>query len=449
MSSEIVLRVDEVGKCYRRYGRPRDRLLQMLPLVRDCSWREFRALEHVSFDMNRGEAIGIVGRNGAGKSTLLQLIAAALSPSSGHIFANGRVAALLESGSGFDPRLSGRENVYLVATLHGLGKEEIDQRFSAIAAFADIGGFMEQPASTYSSAMHVRLAFAVIAHVDADILLIDEALAVAGDGFAARCLRFLREFKQRHSVILVSHDIAAITGLCDRVIWLDRGARRQIGEPGPVCAAYLEDLRASTAVGRRAGTDGHGRLFKPIGSWVSPDPARRIGEADARGLAGDLEVFRFDPEAPGTFGGREARIVHVGFSDRAGAGLSWVAGGERVTLTIEAEAHVHIEQPVIGFSVKDSLGQTLFGDNACTGPQGRPGAAAAGASLSVAFEFPMPRLVRGDYVVQVAIADGERNDHRPLHWCDEALLIRSSHDPLVQESHGTAPMGCGLDMGGS
>ncbi|WP_416772639.1 ABC transporter ATP-binding protein [Pseudomonas sp. RHF3.3-3] len=448
MSSEIVLRVEEVGKCYRRYGRPRDRLLQMLPLVRDCPCREFRALEQVSFDMHRGEAIGIVGRNGAGKSTLLQLIDATLSPSSGHIFAAGRVAALLESGSGFDPRLSGRENVYLVATLHGLGKEEIDQRFSAIAAFADIGGFMEQPASTYSSAMHVRLAFAVIAHVDADILLIDEALAAAEDGFVERCLRFLREFKQRHSVILVSHDIAAITGLCDRVIWLDRGTQRRIGEPGPVCAAYLEDLRASTAVGRRADADGYGRLFKPTGPWFSPAPARRIGEINACGLAGDLQVFRFDPEAPGTFGGREARIVHVGLNDRAGVALSWVAGGERVTLTIEAEVHVHIEQPVIGFSVRDALGQTLFGDNACTGPQGKPGAAAAGACLSVAFEFPMPRLVRGDYVIQVAIADGERNDHRQLHWCDEALLIRSTHDPLAEEPHDTVLVGSGLNRSG-
>ncbi|QXI30469.1 ABC transporter ATP-binding protein [Pseudomonas vanderleydeniana] len=448
MSSEIVLCVEGLSKCYRSYGRPRDRLLQMLPLAHGFPCREFRALENVSFEMNRGEAIGVVGRKGAGKSTLLQLICTTLSPTSGSVFVNGRVAALLEFGAGFNPRLTGRENVYMVATLHGLGKDEIDQRFSAIAAFADIGGFMEQPVSTYSKGMHVRLAFAVIAHVDADILLIDEVLAIADGCFVERCLRFLHGFKQRNSVIVVSDDTAAIIDLCDRVIWLDRGTRRQLGEPGAVCGAYRDDLAVSTKVGRRSDTDEEGQPSTPFGPGVSSGPARRIGEINARGLVADLQVFRFDPGASGTFGGWEARIVRVGLNDLAGVGLTWVSGGERVALRVEAQVHVQTERPVIGFSVKDSLGQTLFGDHVCTGPMGKPGAAAAGAWLTVEFEFLMPRLARGDYVIQVAIADGERNDHRQLHWCDEALLIRSHHDPLAEEARGIALVDNGLNMGG-
>src|ERR1700754_1036371 len=193
MSSEVEIRVSRLGKCYHVYEKPAHRLLQMLWRGRKNYFREFWAVEDVSFEIRRGETVGIIGRIGAGKSTLLQMICGTLNPSSGTIEVNGKVAALLELGAGFNPEFTGRENVYLAASLYGLSSAEVDARFAAIAAFADIGEFIEQPVKTYSSGMFVRLAFAVIAHVDADILVVDEALSVGDAYFQQKCMRFLSD----------------------------------------------------------------------------------------------------------------------------------------------------------------------------------------------------------------------------------------------------------------
>ena len=209
MSSEIAIRVTNLSKCYQIYENPRDRLKQfVVPRVKhafgrqSCNYyREFWALRDVSFEVKRGETVGIIGRNGSGKSTLLQMICGTLTPTNGTVETSGRVAALLELGSGFNPEFTGRENVYMNGAVLGLSKEEIDARFNDIAEFADIGDFIEQPVKTYSSGMMVRLAFAVIAHVDADILVIDEALAVGDTFFTQKCMRFLRNFMKTRTVL--------------------------------------------------------------------------------------------------------------------------------------------------------------------------------------------------------------------------------------------------------
>lgn len=185
MSSEVAIKIENLSKCYQIYDRPRDRLFQMLTFGRKHYFREFWALNNVSFDVKKGETIGIIGRNGSGKSTLLQMICGTVNPSSGSIQINGRVAALLELGAGFNPEFTGRENVYLSASLYGLTHDEITARFDRITEFADIAEFIDQPVKTYSSGMFVRLAFSVIVHVDADILIVDEALSV-GDAFLCK-----------------------------------------------------------------------------------------------------------------------------------------------------------------------------------------------------------------------------------------------------------------------
>ena len=196
--------------------------------------------QNVSFEVKKGETVGIIGRNGSGKSTLLQMICGTLNPTSGSIQTNGRIAALLELGSGFNPEFTGRENVYMNASVLGLSKEEIDARFDDIAAFADIGDFIEQPVKTYSSGMMVRLAFAVIAHVDADILVIDEALSVGDAFFTQKCMRFLRNFMETGTVLFVSHDTGSIKNLCNYAVWLEKGQVMQEGLPKEVCELYLE-----------------------------------------------------------------------------------------------------------------------------------------------------------------------------------------------------------------
>src|SRR5262249_21598801 len=215
-------------------------------------YREFWALRDVSFEVHKGETVGIIGRNGAGKSTLLQILCGTLHPNNGAVTVIGRVAALLELGSGFNPEFSGRENVYLNASVLGLSRNEVEDRFDDIAAFADIGDFIDRPVKTYSTGMLVRLAFAVAAHVDADILVIDEALAVGDAFFVQKCMRWLRAFMRRGTLLFVSHDAGSVVNLCDRAIWLHNGALVMDDSARLVTETYLQSL-AEEAYGDHRG----------------------------------------------------------------------------------------------------------------------------------------------------------------------------------------------------
>lgn len=218
---DVAIRVTGLGKTYKIHDAPSDRLKEMLiaPLRRRLGLRKksysrtFKALQDVSFELRKGETTGIIGRNGSGKSTLLQIICGTLAPSEGTVEVNGRVAALLELGSGFNPDFTGRENVYMNGAILGLSEAEIDAKFDSIHAFSEIGDFIERPVKTYSSGMMVRLAFAVIAHVDADILVVDEALSVGDAFFVQKCMRFLRKFMETGTVLFVSHDTGAVINL--------------------------------------------------------------------------------------------------------------------------------------------------------------------------------------------------------------------------------------------
>lgn len=239
MSSEIAIKVESLSKCFHIYDSPRDRLKQMLLRGRRTFYKEFWALQSISFSVGRGETVGIVGRNGSGKSTLLQLICGTLSPTTGDIHATGRIAALLELGSGFNPEFTGRENVYMNAAVLGLSRGETEARFSDIEIFAEIGNFIDQPVKTYSSGMMIRLAFAVAINVDAQILIIDEALAVGDELFQRKCYGRIETLKQRGATILfVSHSGGAIIEFCDRAILLDSGEQLAIGKPKEILGKY-------------------------------------------------------------------------------------------------------------------------------------------------------------------------------------------------------------------
>jgi len=252
-SEEIAIHVRELGKSYQIYDRPQDRLKQsVMPRLRGLLgkvtpnyYREFWALRDLSFDVRKGETVGIIGRNGSGKSTLLQVICGTLTPTTGTVETTGRVAALLELGAGFNPEFTGRENVYLNGSVLGLTQEEIDQRFDAIAAFADIGEFIEQPVKSYSSGMVVRLGFAVAINVDPEILVVDEALAVGDEIFQRKCFSRIETIKSKGATILfVSHSGATVVGLCDRAILLDGGERLATGLPKQIVGRYQKLLYA-------------------------------------------------------------------------------------------------------------------------------------------------------------------------------------------------------------
>jgi ABC-type polysaccharide/polyol phosphate transport system ATPase subunit len=247
MSSEIAIKVESLSKCYQIYGQPHDRLKQSIyPRLQRLAgkqtkqyFREFWALKDVSFEIKKGETVGIIGRNGSGKSTLLQMICGTLNPTGGSIQTNGRIAALLELGSGFNPEFTGRENVYMNAAVIGLSREETDARFDRIVAFADIGDFIQQPVKNYSSGMFVRLAFAVSVHTQPAILVVDEALSVGDIAFQNKCMQKIRELKEQGtSILFVSHDLSTVQIICDRVIWLQQGQLMQQDDAVSVCQEY-------------------------------------------------------------------------------------------------------------------------------------------------------------------------------------------------------------------
>jgi lipopolysaccharide transport system ATP-binding protein len=245
MSSNIAIKVDNLSKCFQIYDKPRDRLMQMLARGRKQYFREFWALNGVSFEIKRGETVGIVGRNGSGKSTLLQLICGTLNPTGGTVETFGRIAALLELGSGFNPEFTGRENVYMNAAVLGLTVPEIDARFDEIVAFADIGDFIEQPVKTYSSGMMVRLAFAVAINVDPEILIVDEALSVGDELFQRKCFSRIEAIRAKGATILfVSHAGSTIVELCDSAILMDAGEKLAVGAPKQIVGRYQKLLYA-------------------------------------------------------------------------------------------------------------------------------------------------------------------------------------------------------------
>lgn len=434
MCSDIAIRVTDLGKCYEIYETPHDRLKQfVLPRLRHLFnrpskpyFREFWALKSVSFTIRKGETVGIIGRNGSGKSTLLQIICGTLTPTHGNVEVNGRVAALLELGSGFNPEFTGRENIYMNAAVLGLSKEMTDARFADIVAFADIGDFIEQPTKTYSSGMLVRLAFAVIAHVDADILVIDEALAVGDAFFTQKCMRFLRNFMKNGTVLFVSHDTGAVRSLCSSAIWLANGKTLEQGKPKEVCEHYLEAIYASQ--------QGKTALTPPK---RNADRAAPVAQQDQRqkflnasNLRNDIRVVNLSLE-DNAFGMGGARITSVQLLDDNELPLAWIVGGEQVTLKIQAITLVALDSPIIGFFLKDKLGQCLFGDNTYLSYMDAPVYSEAEQTLEALFSFQMPRLSMGEYTLTVAIADGNQEGHVQHHLVHDAVCFKSEASSVV------------------
>lgn len=438
MSSELAISVKHLTKCYPIYKRPGDRLLQMLWRNKKKYYKEFWALQDINFELIKGQTLGIIGRNGSGKSTLLQIICGTLQITSGSVQTYGRIAAMLELGSGFNPEFTGRENVYLNAAVLGLTQNEIDQRFSAILNFADIGEFIEQPVKTYSSGMFVRLAFAVIAHVDADLLIIDEALAVGDALFTQKCMRFLREFKTKGTLLFVSHDVGAVTALCDSVLWLHKGKQRAYGSAMDISQKYIEsiyeeeihtnvyptsnDSKNSTAEEVTQNIT-HNDFHDIQKNTVKYDP--RISFLNNTKFRNDIQIFEFKPEETSSFGLGASQIVHVELLDEENRSLSYVIGGEVTTLRIVCQVHEQIDQPIVGFNLKDRLGQVLFGENTYLSYQFKPVFVGKNSQLEATFEFIMPVLPLGDYVVTVAIADGTQDQHVQHHWVHDALVLKS------------------------
>ncbi len=427
MSSDVAVRVDGLSKCYHIYDSPQDRLKQslmprihrLLSLPEKRYFREFWALRNVSFEIPKGQTIGIIGQNGSGKSTLLQMICGTLTPSSGSIETEGRVAALLELGSGFNPEFSGRDNVYMNAALLGLDKKEIEDRFDDIVRFADIGKFIDEPVKSYSSGMMVRLAFSVQAQIDPDILIVDEALAVGDAKFQAKCFDRLSQLKESGtSILLVTHSSEQIVTHCDSAILLEKGEVLERGHTKSVVNRYHDVL-----FGTRPSTVDP--TVTPLGTH--PPPAV---ELNPRHLSTDSDLFSchagYNPYEY-RWGDKAAAILDFHLSCQGESYPVSVKSGARMDVELSVHYRKRLINPIFGLTVKNKEGVTLYGSNSELLSQASMRETGdAGTCVLIRASFHV-NLAPGDYFISLGIAtrDGETITPHDRRYDSIHFVVRS------------------------
>lgn len=429
MSSDIAINIKSVSKTFYIYEKPIDRLKQSFQHVlgnKDKKYcKSFHALIDVDFSVKRGETVGIIGRNGAGKSTLLQIICGTLSPSSGKVEINGRVAALLELGAGFNPEFTGKENVYMNASVLGLTEKEIDSRYQDIINFADIGEFINQPVKTYSSGMYVRLAFAVIAHVDADILIVDEALSVGDIFFTQKCMRFLKLFMKTGTVLFVSHDTSMIQSLCEKAIILEKGEIIKEGKAKEISEYYLKMQYDATQ--KTSKSNDNEEKNKTEKSVINKDV--RFDLIKNLNLKNKITIYKFKEDSE-SFGADGAEIIDVSIHDEMGKNLLCIFGNDKITLKVKVKALCDFENMIVGFIINNKYGQRLFGENTYISYIDNKRSFKMGDILNAKFKFILPVLPKESYTISIAVADGSQDEHVQHVWMHDALVITSTSSHL-------------------
>ncbi|TVP61797.1 MAG: ABC transporter ATP-binding protein [Nodularia sp. (in: Bacteria)] len=387
MSEEIAISLTNISKCYKRYARPVDRLKEIL-LPGNSHAQEFWALRDISLKVSQGETLGIIGQNGSGKSTLLQIIVGTLTPTTGEVSVNGRVSALLELGSGFNPEFTGRQNVFFNGQILGLTREEIAAKFDEIAAFADIGDFIDQPVKTYSSGMFVRLAFAVAVSVNPDILIVDEALAVGDIYFQQKCFERIRSLKNLGTTLLfVSHDSSAVHKLCNRALLMETGALILDAQPRQVIDLYeakflqKKDVQPET-VDIKIVSDSHNDILQDDPNFLGID----LENVDEIVIDHNEVVIKF-----------------IKLLDETDREIEVVISEQFVQISIGIFFSQSFADPHIGFKIRERTGEVIFETNThCMGQQ--LGKVESGTFLDIRFKFKVP-LIEGEYTITVGVAD--------------------------------------------
>lgn len=418
-ADDFAIVVEGLSKCYEIYARPRDRLAQSLLGARRKLYREFWALHDVSFELRRGQALGIIGQNGSGKSTLLQLICGTLTPSAGDIRVNGRVAALLELGSGFNPEMTGRENVVMSATVLGLSRKEIAERFDRIVEFSEIEEFLDQPIKTYSSGMIVRLAFSVNVNVDADIIVIDEALAVGDARFQLKCAKAMDSLRdQGKTLLFVSHDANAVTRLCNEAILLERGRMLVRATPKETLNIYSKLLASNR--GAAAVEDDIRRLKEG-----APAASREVPKADlaSAGAGGEeraallVSSERSHQQVTGeefSYGGELGRIDSILVTDEKARPRTTFHSGERVRVDfLLSVGDQPLHDTIYALTIKDLKGQEIYGTNTFFQGKTTP-VMEAGGKYRVSFDLAL-NLLTGNYFLSAGWTYFEGEELRVVH----------------------------------
>ena len=395
-SKNSAISVKDVTKIYRLYEKPIDRLKEAMSITHKNFHRDFYALNGISFDVNKGETVGIIGTNGSGKSTILKIITGVLNPTGGSVHVNGRISALLELGAGFNMEYNGIENIYLNGTMIGFSKKEIDAKMDDILNFADIGDYVHQPVKTYSSGMFVRLAFAVAINIEPEILIVDEALSVGDVFFQAKCYHKFEEFKEMgKTIVFVSHDLSSISKYCDRVVLLNQGVKLGEGSPKEMIDAYKQVL---------------------VGQYV---PA-----ADDHSLLSDKEITAAAAAAAGTvkgevnpelleYGTKDAMITGYKITDDMGRETSALLKGKECTITMQVHFEHDIEAPIFAFTIKNIKGVEITGTNTMV-EKAFLSPVRAGSDMEITFTQKID-LQGGEYLLSFGVTGFEKEEFQVYH----------------------------------
>lgn len=397
-----------VSKSYPVYEAPRQRLKELATFNRKRYHTDYWALRDVSFQVARGETFCIVGENGCGKSTLLQICAGILQPTEGEVKVNGRVAALLELGSGFNGEFTGRDNVKMNAAILGLSQKEIEQRFPQIEAFAEIGSFMDQPVKTYSTGMVVRLAFAVAIHVDPEILLVDEALAVGDVYFRQRCMRKVNQLRSEGVTILfVSHATGDVKALGDRAMWLDHGHVMELGKTDLVVTKYLAAMTVKDV--EFLAQEAHTPQLQPM----HEHPA---------------EIAEGIPNIDHRYGDGRAEVIGIAVLNNDGTPATMLQNNTTIVVRITARAKTDLMQPIVGFMFRNHLGVDFAGTNTLREGVELPPLAAGGV-CTVDFYLEVPSLYPSLFSFSPAVANGTLEEYSTCDWIDNAVVLQMEKAP--------------------
>lgn len=402
MNDDIAIRVNHLTKVYKLYDKPSDRLREALNPFKKSYHKDFYALNDVSFEIKKGETVGIIGKNGAGKSTLLKIITGVLTPSSGDVQVNGRIASLLELGAGFNPEYTGLENIYLQGTLMGLSHEEMEPKVADILAFADIGDFINQPVKSYSSGMFARLAFAVAINVDPDILIVDEALSVGDAAFQAKCFNKFKEFQQQKKTILfVTHSLDLIIKYCQSAILIHQGQMVLQGDVKTTTEQYRKYLVAVDGKEEDAGTR----------DAIVDNDAQQSG------------FLALDKKAD-SYGGMEAEIIGFSIFNHEGKLTTHVYHDEKYTILIKVKFHEDIVDPIVAYTLRSVDGMELTGTN--TNNENLVfGSVRKGTVITVKFEQVMI-LNSGTYLLALGCTKYDNDSLRVFHRIYDATAIEVS-----------------------
>ena len=413
--SEVAIRVDDVSKLYKLYDKPSDRLKESLGLTRKKLYKEHYALHNVSFDVKRGETVGIIGTNGSGKSTILKIITGVLNPSGGHVEIDGRISALLELGAGFNMEYTGIENIYLNGTMIGFSREEIDAKMQDILDFADIGDFVHQPVKTYSSGMFVRLAFAVAINIDPEILIVDEALSVGDVFFQAKCYKKFEDFKKMGKTILfVSHDLGSISKYCDRVVLLNRGKKLAEGTPKEMVSMYKRIMVNQDKAEEIA-------AHQMDMSSLEEDDEKEIKEAACEGQW--KNHYNLNPDVD-EYGNGAAEIEDFAIIDENGNYTNAIVKGTRFRLKSKVKFKQDVHDPIFTYTFKNIQGVAITGTNTMYEKKDVP-LAKEGETYVATFEQDM-FLQGGEYLLSMSCTgyrDGEfQVYHRLYNVCNVTVV---------------------------